>query len=183
MIAALLLLSSVSVDTVAQDVAGPKIDRAWARATPGSATVGAAYFRIESPTDDRLIGLSSPVARKAELHSHIEQNGMMQMLAVDGGLPVAAHHKLELKPGGPFHVMLIDLTTKLKAGDHFPLTIRFEKSGSHDVTVQVLPLGSVGLGGNTDMNDTRKHTAINHDRSSSGPTPDDGQAPAGGFGS
>ena len=95
---------------------GPTIDRAWARATPGSATTGAVYFRIESPIDDRLIGVASPVARKAELHTHIEENGLMLMREVEGGLPVPAGQTVELKSGGLLHVMLIDLKQKLRPG-------------------------------------------------------------------
>jgi copper(I)-binding protein len=69
---------------------GPRIDHAWARATPGAASTGAVYFRIESPTADRLIGLKTPVAGKAELHTHIEANGVMQMREVEGGLAMPA---------------------------------------------------------------------------------------------
>jgi copper(I)-binding protein len=34
------------------------------------------------------------------LHTHIEENGVMRMRTVDGGLAVAANQALELKPGG-----------------------------------------------------------------------------------
>ncbi len=120
-IAAAVLLPLATVSTAGAEEGGPRIDHAWARATPGAATTGAAYFRIESPMDDRLIGLASPVAGKAELHTHIEENGVMQMREVEGGLAVPAHQEVELKPGGSLHVMLIDLNQKLKAGDSFPL--------------------------------------------------------------
>ena len=143
-IAAAVLLPLATVSTGVAQEGGPKIDRAWARATPGAATTGAAYFRIESPIDDRLIGLASPVAGKAELHTHIEENGVMQMREVEGGLAVPAHQKVELKPGGALHVMLIDLHQKLKAGDSFPLTLTFEKAGPRVVAVKVERLGAMG---------------------------------------
>src|ERR1700724_1256067 len=98
--AAVLLLPFATMSAGVADDGGPKIDRAWARATPGAARAGAIYFRIESPTDDRLIGLTSPVAGKAELHTHLEENGIMQMREVEGGLAVPAGHELELKPDG-----------------------------------------------------------------------------------
>lgn len=142
MIAAAVLLPLATMSAAEQS--GPRIDRAWARATPGSATTAAAYFRIESPINDRLIGLASPVARKAELHTHVEENGMMQMVEVEGGLAVPANQQLELKPGGLLHVMLIDLNQKLKAGDSFPLTLTFEKAGPREVTVKVERLGAMG---------------------------------------
>ena len=60
----------------------PKIELAWARATPGGARTGALYFRVESATDDKLLGLYSPVAEETALHSHLEENGVLQMRAL-----------------------------------------------------------------------------------------------------
>ncbi len=119
LIAAALLLPLAAMNAAAAEESGPKVDRAWARATPGAARTGAAYFRIKSPIDDRLIGLASPVAGKAELHTHSEENGIMRMRMVEGGVAVLAAQVLELKPGGPLHVMLTDLKQPLKVGGQF----------------------------------------------------------------
>jgi protein SCO1 len=143
MIAAAVLLPLATTGVRAED-SGPTIDRAWARATPGSATITAAYLRIASPTGDRLLGLASPVARKAELHTNIQEKGVMQMRELKGGLVIPAGKPVELRPGGPEHIMLIDLKQPLKAGDHFPLTLIFEKAGPRDVTVSVEKLGAMG---------------------------------------
>ncbi len=143
MLAAAMLVSFIGTGAAAA-TGGPTIDQAWARATPGSAKTGAAYFSIESPIDDRLVGLASPVAGKAELHTHIEENGMLRMRAVEGGLAIAADRKIALKPGGQLHVMLIDLNRKLRAGDQFPLVLTFEKAGPREVMVKVEPLGAMG---------------------------------------
>ena len=160
MIAAAVLLPFATMSAGVADDGGPKIDHAWARATPGAARTGAVYFRIESPIDDRLIGLASPVAGKAELHTHLEENGVMQMREVEGGLAVPAGQEVELKPGGLLHVMLIELNQKLKAGDSFPLTLTFEKAGSRDVTVKVERLGAMGP---TDDDAKMAHEAMRHD--------------------
>jgi copper(I)-binding protein len=100
------------------------------------------YFRVQTPTDDRLVGLASPVARKAELHTHVEENGMMVMHEVEGGLPIPAGQTVELKSGGSLHVMLIDLKQKLVTGETFPLTVTFEKAGPQTVMVKVERLGA-----------------------------------------
>jgi periplasmic copper chaperone A len=142
--AAVMLLPLATMNAGVADDGGPRIEHAWARATPGAARTGAVYFRIASATDDRLIGLASPVAGKAELHTHLEENGVMQMREVEGGLAVPAGQDVELKPGGLLHVMLIDLNQKLTAGDSFPLTLTFEKAGSREVTVRVERLGAMG---------------------------------------
>ena len=123
---AFLPLATIGAGATAND--GPTINRAWARATPGAATTGA-----------------SPVARKAELHTHVEENGLMLMREVEGGLPVPAGQKLELKSGGPLHVMLIDLNQKLKVGDSFPLTVTFEKAAPRTVIVKVERLGATAF--------------------------------------
>jgi copper(I)-binding protein len=145
MFVSIALLSLATISAGAADTDGPTIDRAWARATPGAATTGAVYFQIESPVADRLIGVTSPVARKAELHTHVEENGLMLMREVEGGLPLPAGEKLELKSGGLLHVMLIDLKQKLKAGDSFPLTVTFEKAGPRTVIVKVERLGATAF--------------------------------------
>ena len=138
-----LLLSATSPSVAVAADAGPEIDRAWARATPGTATVGAAYLRIRSTADDRLVSLASPVADKVELHNHVERDGTLLMVQMDNGLPVKAGETVELRSGG-LHIMLIDLKSKLKAGDRFPLTLTFEKAGPRAVSVQVEPLGARG---------------------------------------
>jgi periplasmic copper chaperone A len=162
--AAALLLPLAMANAGAAEEGGPKIDRAWARATPGAAKTGAAYFRIRSPADDRLLGLASPVADKAELHTHVEAHGLMQMHAVEGGVAVQAAQTLELRPGGPFHVMLINLKRPLKAGESFPLTLIFEKAGSREVVVTVERLGAMGPPDDAPMShDAMHHGAMRHD--------------------
>lgn len=141
--AAVALLPLLAASAVAGPEDNASVDRAWARETPGAATVGAAYFRVRSATDDRLVGIVSPVAGKVELHDHVEQDGLVQMKRIDGGLPVKAGQALELRSGG-IHVMLVDLKVRLKAGDRIPITLTFEKAGKQEVSVRVEPLGARG---------------------------------------
>jgi protein SCO1/2 len=140
-----MLLARSGVAASAADEPALKVDRAWARATPGSATTSAAYLRIESPVDDRLIAITTPVARKAELHTHVEEDGVLQMHQIEDGLPLPANQVLQLGPGGRLHVMLIDLNAPLKAGDRFPLTLHLAKAGAYQAMVTVERLGAMGL--------------------------------------
>jgi len=48
-----------------------------------------------------------------------------------------------LAPGG-YHGMLMGLTTALKEGDSFPVTLSFEKAGEVTVNVDVLSLRAEG---------------------------------------
>ena len=53
-----------------------------------------------------------------------------------GGFPVPANGTVELKPGG-FHIMLMNLTEPLEAGDSVELELTFEKAGTVKVTAPV----------------------------------------------
>lgn len=115
---------------------------AWARATPGKAETGAAYVTIVSPTADRLVSVSSAVAKKAELHTMSMAGMVMQMRPV-AGVDIPAGKPVSLKPGGE-HIMLLGLKEPLREGQSFPLILNFEKSGPRAVTVTVEKAGAAG---------------------------------------
>jgi len=121
-----------------------EVNNAWAGATPGKAENGAAYLTIQSPTADRLVSVSSPVAKKAELHSMSMQGAVMKMRPIDG-LDVPAGQPVALKPGGE-HIMLMGLNQQLHEGQSFPLTLDFEKAGPRTVTVTVEKAGAKAPG-------------------------------------
>src|SRR4051812_21663734 len=61
---------------------GVEFKDAWARATPGGAENGAAYLTLVSPAGDRLTGIASPAAAKAQLHEMTNDGGIMKMREV-----------------------------------------------------------------------------------------------------
>jgi copper(I)-binding protein len=156
-----LALTAIVVLLVALDLVtgAPKIriEQAWAR--PGIATAmkspaphgggmpgsemrpmpgtSAIYMVIHNAgaDADRLVSASAAVARAVELHETRIEGGMAQMRKI-AGIPVPANGKTELKPGG-LHVMLIGLKRDLKAGETFPVTLKFERYGEVRLTVQV----------------------------------------------
>lgn len=121
-----------------------EVDNAWAGATPGKAENGAAYLTIQSPTADRLVSASSPVAKKAELHTMSMQGMVMKMRPITG-LDIPAGQPVTLKPGGE-HIMLMGLNQPLHEGQSFPLILDFEKAGPRTVTVTVEKAGARGPG-------------------------------------
>ena len=118
------------------------VEQPWARATPGGAKTGAAYLTLESREPDRLLGVETPVAGRAELHTHAMDAGVMKMRPVEG-IALEPGRKAMLKPGGD-HVMLFDLKQPLKEGQSFPLTLRFERAGKREVTVKIEKAGAGG---------------------------------------
>lgn len=125
---------------------GVSVEHAWARPTPGGASVGAAYLEIfgDEKTADRLVGISSPAASRAEIHTHQEVDGVMKMRRLDS-LEIAPGSSHLLEPGGD-HIMLFDLKAPLQQGTDLELTLTFEKAGDVKVLAKVLWKGAKGPG-------------------------------------
>ena len=113
-------------------IAGP-----WSFELPPVSPNGAAYFRIENrgQASDRLVSAHSPIADRAEIHTHEMDGGMMTMRRVHA-VEVPAQGEVTFKPGG-LHVMLLGLKQPLVAGERFPLALGFEKAGTIEVPVEI----------------------------------------------
>ncbi|WP_374424880.1 copper chaperone PCu(A)C [Chromobacterium sp.] len=139
-LSALLGLCLLSAGAMAHEfkLGDLKIGHPWSRAMPESSPTGGVYLLLSNrgKAADKLLSASTPRAAKAELHTHINDNGVMRMREVAGGVEVAAGQQVKFAPGS-YHVMLMGLKQPLRAGDHFPLTLRFEKAGSVTVDVAV----------------------------------------------
>jgi periplasmic copper chaperone A len=123
---------------------GVTVAHPWVRATPGGVTNGAAYLEIKAAggVTDKLIGASSVVAGRAELHTHIMDGAVMKMRRVET-IEVKGGQSVVLKPSGD-HLMLMDLKAPLKEGDLIKLTLTFEKAGPIEVEATVEPIGANG---------------------------------------
>jgi periplasmic copper chaperone A len=144
----LLLASAIPWAAGAAQTKPVEVDNAWARATPAKAENGAAYLTLKSDAADRLTGISTPVAKKAELHQMTMEGNVMKMRQV-AGLDLPAGQQVMLKPGA-MHIMLVGLTEPLKVGQSFPLTLNFEKAGAQVVNVTVERVGAMGSQPDTD---------------------------------
>ena len=138
------------------------LDSPWARATPGAAKNGAAFMVIhnQGTTADRLVSAASDVSARVELHTHINNDGVMQMREVDG-IDVPAGGRAELKPGS-FHVMMMGLKAPLKEGESFPLTLTFENAGSTTVEVKIESVGAMGSMSSGEMKMDHGHMDHGH---------------------
>jgi copper(I)-binding protein len=114
-----------------------EVNDAYARSASDMAATGAAFMVINNNGGpaDRLIGVSSDVADKVELHTHREDaNGVMRMIHVEEGFELPADGEIVMARGG-HHVMFMGLKAPMKQGDMIDLTLTFEQAG--DVVVQV----------------------------------------------
>ncbi len=114
------------------------IEEPTARPTRPGQPGGAAYVSIDNrgKEADRLVGASSPVAGKTEIHTMKMEGNVMRMREV-GEIAIAPGSTVVMQPGDGYHIMLLKLKKPLNAGDEFPLTLNFEKAGKVEVTVTV----------------------------------------------
>ena len=104
------------------------------RATVGSMSSSAAYVSImnHGKMADRLLDVTSNLARKTELHQMEMDNGVMKMRPVEGGIDLPAGKTIHLAPGG-YHVMLIGLNAPLTADSIFEITLVFQNAGEKTI--------------------------------------------------
>jgi copper(I)-binding protein len=138
-VAATLALASAA--SFAQAV---KVESPWARPTAQGQAAGGGFLRIVGgAANDKLVGASSDISGRVELHTMKMEGDVMRMRQVDA-IDVPAGQTVDLKPGG-LHVMFMDLKTPLKTGSSFPLTLKFEKAGDVKVDVKVQPAPPAGM--------------------------------------
>lgn len=110
------------------------VEGAYARAAAAGAA-SAAYLTVTTAgAPDRLIGVSSPAAKRVELHAHqVDAQGVASMRPV-AAIEVAPGAPAVLEPGG-LHVMMMGTVAAIGEGDTISLTLRFEHAG--EVTLDI----------------------------------------------
>ncbi len=119
--AAALALAASAFTALAQGAAPLQVDAAWARPSVAGQTASGAFMRLTAREPLTLVGVSTPVAKVAEVHEMKMDGDVMRMRAVPG-LELPAGKAVELRPGG-YHLMLMELRTPLKADTRVPLTL------------------------------------------------------------
>jgi copper(I)-binding protein len=123
---------------------GMHIRHPWSRATPPGATVAAVYLlvRNRSARAERLLGASTPLAGRVELHEGAKDGDVSRMRATTA-VTIPPNGKVEFGPSGK-HLMLVELKRPLKEGERIPLVLRFERAGEVPVEVEIEALDSTG---------------------------------------
>jgi copper(I)-binding protein len=117
------------------------IHDAWARASLGQTGTSAVYMTLEASGEqgDRLIAAATPVARSAELHTHLMEGGVARMRPL-AAIEIAPGEPAVLAPGG-LHIMLTGLSEKLTEGNTVPLSLTFEHAGTVEIEVPIRGAG------------------------------------------
>lgn len=129
------LAALLPVSALAQDTA-PTVTEAYARST--NPKVGAAFMTItNSGSTDCVLGAASApdITDRAELHTHVEKDGVMSMVQVDS-ITILAGTSHALERGGD-HVMFMATKAPMAQGDEFELTLDFGACGTVPVALQV----------------------------------------------
>ena len=102
------------------------VKHAWVRAPAPGQNIAAAYMELTSKANLLLVGVASPVAARAELHSSSVEQGVMKMRPVER-IELPSGKPVKLAPGG-LHVMLIELKQPLRSGAKVPLTLTVQRA-------------------------------------------------------
>ncbi|MDX9681850.1 copper chaperone PCu(A)C [Pseudomonas protegens] len=131
--AALLLVSLLGLGGTAS--AATQVDNAWVRATVAGQHASGAFMDLTASTDSKLVEVQSPVAKNVQIHQSSMHNDVMSMQQVDA-VALPAGQKVSLDTHG-YHVMLMELTGQIKAGDIVPLTLTVENAKGEKETIKV----------------------------------------------
>ena len=113
------------------------VEKAYVRGLlPGQSNT-AAFMQLHNNGDEplTLVGASTAMAQRAELHGHRHKNGMMAMYKVEQ-LTLAPQERAELAPGG-YHLMLLGVKPALKEGESIMLEWRLSDGASVSFEVPV----------------------------------------------
>ncbi|MEP3655956.1 MAG: copper chaperone PCu(A)C [Litorimonas sp.] len=109
---------------------------------PGQ-TTGVAFMELINYDDsDRLLAITSSASDRIELHTHLNEDGVMKMRRIDG-VDLPHVEAVALKPGS-FHVMMFD--TSVALGDEVVLTLDFENADDLTVVAPVVLRGEMPSG-------------------------------------
>lgn len=105
---------------------------------PGSPNT-AAFMVLKNDADQpvKLVAAASAAAGRAELHTHLHENGVMKMRQVEN-IEIPAKGEAVLKPGS-LHIMLFEVGT-LSEQTPFPLTLTMDDGQKLDLSLPVTPI-------------------------------------------
>lgn len=105
---------------------------------PGSPNT-AAFLVLKNDADKpvKLVAAASPEVGRAELHTHLHENGVMRMRQVES-IAIPAKGEVALKPGS-FHVMLFEVR-ELSQGTPFPLILTMDDGQTLELSLPVKPI-------------------------------------------
>ena len=117
---------------------GITVTGAFTRAMLPHAQSAGGYFAIANagPDADTLTGASSAAAPDIGIHQMKMNGQVMEMSAVEGGLPIPPGGSVALTPDG-FHLMMTGMPKPFTQGACVALTLHFAKAGDLRVLLNI----------------------------------------------
>ncbi|MEZ6962653.1 MULTISPECIES: copper chaperone PCu(A)C [unclassified Aeromonas] len=115
----------------------------YVRLLPPGTPNTAAFMVLKNDADQavKLVAASSPAAGRAELHTHLHENGVMKMRQVES-IEIPAKGEVVLKPGS-LHIMLFEIGT-LSEQTPMPLTLTLNDGQQLALSLPVKPIEPMG---------------------------------------
>jgi hypothetical protein len=108
----------------------------WAKAADSGSTAVFGELVNNGKQAVTVAAATSTAAARVEIHEVVDRDGSMVMQPKPGGLVIAAGASAVLAPGGD-HLMLMELSEPLKAGNTVTVTLRCADGATAELTAQV----------------------------------------------
>ncbi|MFD6444620.1 copper chaperone PCu(A)C [Promicromonospora sp. NPDC060204] len=143
-LAALALAGCATADAADDDggsaalaAQGVTLTDTWVKAADSGMSAAFGGLTNSGAQDVTVVSATTAASSMLELHETVEnETGELVMREIDGGFVVPAGDTLTLEPGGS-HLMLMDLTDPLEAGDEVTFTLTFSDDSTYEFTAPV----------------------------------------------
>ncbi|WP_285103122.1 copper chaperone PCu(A)C [Promicromonospora sp. MEB111] len=123
--------------SAARAAQGVTLSDAWVKAADSGMSAAFGGLTNSGAQDVTVVSATTEASSMLELHETVEnETGELVMREIDGGFVIPAGDTLTLEPGGS-HIMLMDLTDPLEAGDEVTFTLTFSDDSTYEFTAPV----------------------------------------------
>lgn len=134
------------------------IEDSWVKAADEGMSAGFGSLHNSGDADVTVTSAETSASRMLELHETVENEaGEMVMREIEGGFVIPAGGELMLEPGAD-HIMLMDLTAPLKAGDEVTFTLTFSDDSTYEFSAPVKDY----TGANENYVEGEEHEGMGH---------------------
>ncbi|MCT1394574.1 copper chaperone PCu(A)C [Microbacterium sp. p3-SID338] len=135
-----------------------RIDDAWVKAADDGMSAAFGVLVNEGEEDVTVTSVTSAASPMIELHETVENEaGEMVMREIAGGFVVPAGGSLALEPGGN-HIMMMDLSEPLEAGDEVAFTVTLSDDSTFEFDAPVKDYS----GANENYDGADDHEGMDH---------------------
>lgn len=156
----IVLAATLSILAQVAFAKGVQAHDAYAREVVAGVQQSGAFVTLKNTDakDNVLVGasVSKKIAAYTELHTHINENGVMKMREVKDGIPLPAGETVALKPGS-YHIMFFGLKKGLTAGKKISITLKFKDGQRKRVIATVKSLSKPSHTQTTETESTHQH--------------------------